>query len=119
VELQNTQTEWTASGGVEWSGCFGSGMLPNRPMKYYPHMKARCQQKKERNASKKAFTSIAKGGFDMTSSSDEEVHHKQHTFLPSSKSSNICLMSKGMNDSNVSDDDSCPSLHELVGLGRT
>jgi len=53
VELQNTQTKWTASGGVE--GCFGSGMLPNRPMKYYPHMKARCQQKKERNASKKGF----------------------------------------------------------------
>jgi hypothetical protein len=37
----------------------------------------------ERNASKKAFTGIAKGGFDMTSSSDEEIHHKSRTFLPS------------------------------------
>jgi hypothetical protein len=40
-------------------------------------MKARCKQKKkERKASKKAFTSIAKGGFHMTSSSDEEIHHE-------------------------------------------
>jgi hypothetical protein len=50
----------------------------------------------------------------MTSSSDEEIHHKPCTFLPSSSSSHICLMAKGMHDSNVSDDDSCSSLHELV-----
>ena len=52
----------------------------------------------------------------MTSSSDDEIHHKPRTFLPSSKSSNICLMAKGMSDSNASDDNSCPSLHELVDL---
>jgi hypothetical protein len=51
-------------------------------MEYYPLMKVRRKQKKkEGKASKKAFTSIAKGGFDMTSSSDEEIHHKPHTFF--------------------------------------
>ena len=30
VESQNTQIEWTTSGGVEWSGYFYSGVLPNR-----------------------------------------------------------------------------------------
>jgi septal ring factor EnvC (AmiA/AmiB activator) len=55
----------------------------------------------------------------MTSSSDEEIHHKPCTFLSLSSSSHICLMAKGMNDSDVSDDDSCPSIHELVDLVRT
>ena len=40
VELQNTQigvewVEWSVVGGVElveWSGSFGSGVLPNRPL---------------------------------------------------------------------------------------
>ena len=83
-------------------------------------MKARRKQKKkERKASKKSLTSIAKGGFDMTSSSDEEIHHKPQTFLPSSSSSNICLMDKGMSDSDVNDDDSNSSLHELVDLVGT
>jgi len=49
-------------------------------------MKAKHKQnKKEIKVSKKALTSIAKGGFDMTSSSDDEIHHKPHIFLPSSK----------------------------------
>ena len=83
-------------------------------------MKARRKQKKkERKASKKSLTSIAKGGFDMTSSSDEEIHHKPQTFLPSSSSSNICLMDKGMSDSDVNDDDPYHSLHELVDLVGT
>ncbi|XP_025828718.1 NKAP family protein CG6066-like [Panicum hallii] len=64
-------------------------------IEYCPLMKARRKQKKkERKASKKAFTSIAKGGFDMTSSSDEEIHHKPRTFLPLSSSFHICLMVK-------------------------
>jgi hypothetical protein len=83
-------------------------------------MKARRKQKKkERKAIKKTFTSIAMGGFDMISSSDEEIHHKPCTFLPSSSLSHIFLMAKGMSDSDVSDDDSCPSIHELVDLFRT
>jgi hypothetical protein len=99
--------------------CLGFGEKGHY-IEYCPLRKARCKQKKkERKASKKAFTSIAKGGFDITSSSDEEIHYKQRTFLPSSSLSHICLMAKGMSDSDVSDDDSCPSIHELVDLVRT
>jgi hypothetical protein len=100
----------------EYIGCGEKGHY----IEYCPLMKTRHKEKKkERKASKKAFTSIAKGGFDMTSSSDEEIHHKPCTFLSLSSSSHICLMAKGMNDSDVSDDDSCPSIHELVDLVRT
>jgi hypothetical protein len=74
--------------------CLGCGEKGHY-IEYCPLKKARRKQKKkERKASKKDFTSIAKGAFDMTSSSDEEIHHKPRTFLPSSSSSHICLMAK-------------------------
>jgi hypothetical protein len=91
--------------------CLGCGEKRHY-IEYYPLMKVRRKQKKKkRKANKKAFTSISKGGFDIKSSSDEEMHHKPCTFLPSSSSSHIYLMAKGMSDSDVSDDDCCPSLH--------
>jgi hypothetical protein len=99
--------------------CFGCGKKGDY-IEHCPLMKGRHKQKKkESKASKKAFTSISKGGFYMTRSSDEEINHKPRTFLPSSSSLRICLMAKSMSNSDVSDDDSCPSIHELMDLVRT
>jgi hypothetical protein len=102
--------------------CLGCGEKGHY-IEYCPKMKARRKRmKKERKerkrASKEALTSIGPsygfGGFDASSSSDEETHRKPRSFLPSSSSSHICLMAKGMSDSDVSDDDSSPSFEELV-----
>lgn len=54
----------------------------------------------------------------MTSSSEEETHHKQRAFISSSSTPHICLMARGMKKSDVSDDDSSPS-HELMELVRS
>ncbi|CAN6324860.1 unnamed protein product [Urochloa humidicola] len=101
--------------------CLGCGEKGHY-IEYCPLMEERRkQQKKERKKkkkSKKALTSIARTGWDVSSSSEEDNRCKSHSFLPSSSSSHICLMAKGMSDSDVSDDDSSPSFDELADLVR-
>ncbi|CAN6325463.1 unnamed protein product [Urochloa humidicola] len=101
--------------------CLGCGEKGHY-IEYCPLMEKRHkQQKKERKKkkkSKKALANIARTGWDASSSSEEDNRCKSHSFLPSSSSSHICLMAKGMSDSDVSDDDSSPSFDELADLVR-